>query len=68
MWTQDERSGNPKEQPSISYTFRHVHRFILHAVQGDTAAANALFQRYLAGELPDELLALSRRCVQGDRP
>ena len=68
MWMQNQRSGEPtEEQPSISYTFRHVHRFILRAVQGDTAVASALFQRYLTGELPDELLALSRRCVQGDQ-
>jgi hypothetical protein len=68
MWMQDERSGEPtEEQPSISHTFRQVYRFILRAMQGDTAVARALFQQYLAGELPEELLALSRRCVQEDQ-
>jgi|SRR6516164_1906737 len=63
-----ERSGEPtEEQPSISRTFRHVYRFILRAMQGDTTIATALFQRYLAGELPEDLLALSRRCVQEDQ-
>jgi hypothetical protein len=68
MWMQDERSGEPtEEQPSISHTFRHVYRFILRAMQGDTAVASALFQQYLAGELPEKLLALSQRCVQEDK-
>jgi hypothetical protein len=68
MWMQDERNGEPaKEQLSISYTFRHVYRFILRAVQGDVTVASGLFQRYLAGELPEELLALSRRYVENDQ-
>jgi hypothetical protein len=68
MSMKDERSGEPtEEQPSISRTFRHVYRFILRAMQGDTTIASALFQRYLAGELPEDLLALSRRCVQEDQ-
>jgi hypothetical protein len=68
MSMQDERSGEPtEEQASISRTFRHVYRFILRAMQGDTTIASALFQRYLAGELPEDLLALSRRCVQEDQ-
>jgi hypothetical protein len=36
-------------------------------MQGDTAVASALFQQYVAGELPEKLLALSRRCVQEDQ-
>ena len=64
MRTQGKRNG---EQLSVSHTLRHVHEFILRAVEGDTVAASALFQRYLAGELPEELLALSRRCVQEDK-
>jgi hypothetical protein len=67
MWMQDERNGEPtEEQPSISHTFRHVYHFILRAMHGDSAVASTLFQQYLAGELPEELLALSRRCVQED--
>ena len=69
MWMQDQRSGEATtgEEPSVADAFRHVYRFILRAMQGDADAASALFQRYLAGELPEELLALSRRCVQEDQ-
>jgi hypothetical protein len=66
MWMQDERSGEPtEEQPSISHTFRQVYRFILRAMQGDTAVARALFQQYLAGELPDFIAALRARRSSG---
>jgi hypothetical protein len=68
MWTQDQRSAEAtEEEPSVAGAFRHVYRFILRAMQGDAGAASAMFQRYLAGELPEELLALSRRCVQEDQ-
>jgi hypothetical protein len=33
-------------------------------MKGDTAAANAIFQKHLDGELPEELTLLSRRHVQ----
>jgi hypothetical protein len=33
---------------------------------GDTAAAKVMFKCYLAGELSDELLAISRQCVEED--
>jgi len=29
-------------------------------MKGDTAAASAIFQKYLVGELPEELISLSR--------
>jgi hypothetical protein len=65
MWVEDERYGEPEEEePSVSHAFRHVYRFILREMQGDAAAASAMFQRYLAGELPEELLTLARRCAQ----
>jgi hypothetical protein len=68
MWTQDQRSAEAtEEEPSVAGAFRHVYQFILRAMQGDADAASALFQRYLAGELPEELLALSRSCVQQDQ-
>jgi hypothetical protein len=68
MWTQDQRSAEAtEEEPSVAGKFRHVYLFILRAMQGDADAASALFRRYLAGELPEELLALSRRCVQEDQ-
>ena len=48
---------------TLAYTFRHVYRFILQAMNGDTVAARAIFERYLAGELSEELLIISRQCV-----
>jgi hypothetical protein len=64
-----KKPSEPKdEQLSVSHAFfRPVYEFILRVMQGDTAAASAMFQRYLAGELPVELLSLSRRCVQEDQ-
>ena len=68
MRIQEERNGEMiKEQPAFAHTFRHVYQFILQATDGDTAAASAMFQRYLAGELSEELLALSRRWVRKDQ-
>jgi hypothetical protein len=61
MWTNEKAA---EEQLSIADTFKHMYQLILDALEGDTAAAEAMFQRYLAGELPEELLSLSRRCVQ----
>jgi hypothetical protein len=52
------------KEGSIFHTFRHVYRFILEALKGDTAAASVIFQKYLGGELPEELISLSRRHVQ----
>ena len=68
MWMQDQTNDEvTEEEPSVAYAFRHVYQFILRAMQGDTDAASAMFHRYLAGELPEELLALSRRCVREDQ-
>jgi hypothetical protein len=68
MWMQDQTKGKAtEEKPSVADAFRHVYRFILRAMQGDTDDASALFQRYLAGELPEELFAMSRRCVREDQ-
>src|SRR5215831_17697898 len=36
--------------------FWEIHRFILKTMAGNAAAANASFQKYLNGELPEELL------------
>ena len=47
--------------------FRNVYRFILGAVRGDAAVAKAMFERYVAGELSEELLTVSRQCVRADR-
>jgi hypothetical protein len=49
---------------SISHTFRHVYHFILEAVNGDRTKASTIFHKYFAGELPEQLLFISRRYVQ----
>jgi hypothetical protein len=68
MSTLDRNAGQRlAEQPNLAYTFREVYHFILQAVKGDTAAANLMFERYLAGELSEELLTISRRWVSADR-
>jgi hypothetical protein len=43
-----------------------VYGFILQAVKGDKAAANAIFEDYLAG-VSEKLLSISRRCVSADQ-
>src|SRR5262245_19574870 len=58
---QDEEN---EEWPPFVDAFTLVHRFILKAIDGNAAAANALFQKFLNGELPDELLRISRSWVQ----
>jgi hypothetical protein len=37
-----------------------VYDFILQAVRGEKAAADAIFENYLAGKLSEELLSISR--------
>ena len=47
--------------------FRQVYDFILQAVKGDNAAADAIFEDYLAGKLSEDLLSISRRWVSADQ-
>jgi hypothetical protein len=56
-----------RPSPLFGSTFRHVYRFILQAVKGDRAAADAIFEDYLAVKLSEELLSISRRCVSADQ-
>jgi hypothetical protein len=56
-----------EQWPPLADAFREIHRFILKAVDCNAATANALFQRYLNGELPDELLRISRTWVQEEQ-
>lgn len=44
-----------------------MHDFILKAVSGDQAAADAIFEDYLAGKLSEELLSISRCWVSADQ-
>jgi hypothetical protein len=52
-------------QPSLRHAFKHVYGFILQAC--DKAAADAIFEDYLAGKLSEKLLSISRRCVSADQ-
>jgi hypothetical protein len=47
--------------------FRQVYNFILKAVNGNKATADAVFEDYLAGKLSEELLSISRRRVSADQ-
>ena len=73
MWMPNKNGGEcPAEsesetQPTRRHAFRHVYGFILQAVRGDKAAADAIFENYLAGKLSEELLSISRRCVSSDQ-
>jgi hypothetical protein len=44
-----------------------VYDFILQAVKGDKATADAIFEDYLAGKLSEELLSISARWVSADQ-
>jgi hypothetical protein len=63
----DECERINEQWPPFADAFREIHRFILKAKDGNAAAANALFQKYLNGELPDELLQISRSWVQDEQ-
>ena len=62
-----ESESLAEAQPSLRHAFKHVYGFILQAVKGDKAAANAIFEDYLAGELSEKLLSISRRYVSADQ-
>src|SRR4029453_7925726 len=63
----DECERMNEQLPAFADAFREIHRFILKAMDGNAAAANALFQNYLNGELSDELLRISRSWVQEEQ-
>ena len=75
MWVPNKNGGEPpadgeglaETQPTLWDTFRHVYGFILQEVKGDKATADAIFEDYLAGNLSEELLSISRRCVSADQ-
>src|SRR6476620_4412667 len=62
-----ESESLAETQPTLRHAFRHVYGFILQAVRGDKAAADAIFENYLAGKLSEELLSISRSCVSLDQ-
>jgi hypothetical protein len=61
MWMADLKHGeHVDELPAYAPAFKEVYRFILEALEGDDVAATRLFRRYLAGEMPEELLGIAR--------
>ena len=59
MWMADLKHGeHVDELPAYAPAFKEVYRFILEALEGNDVAATKLFRKYLAGEMPEELLAL----------
>ena len=62
-----ESESLAETQPTLRHAFRHVYGFILQAVRGEKAAADAIFENYLAGKLSEELLSISRRCISLDQ-
>ena len=68
MSSAEQNGGEcPAESECLRHAFRHVYGFILQGVRGDKAAADAIFENYLAGKLSEELLSISRRCVSVDQ-
>jgi hypothetical protein len=62
-----ESEALAETQPSLRHAFKHVYGFILQAVKGEKATADAIFEDYLAGKLSEELLSISRRRVNADQ-
>src|SRR5262245_46150709 len=56
-----------EERPPFADAFTLVHRFILTALDGKAADAHVLVQTFLNGELPNELLRISRSWVQEEQ-
>jgi len=61
MWMADLKHGeHVDELPAYAPAFKEVYRFILEALEGNDVAATRLFRKYLAGEMPVELLGIAR--------
>ena len=69
MWMADLKHGeHVGGLPAYAPAFKEVYRFILEALGGDDVAAMRLFGKYLAGEMPEELLGIARSRERGDYP
>jgi hypothetical protein len=61
MWVVELKHGeHVGDLPAYAPAFKEVYRFIVEAFGGDEVAATGLFRKYLAGEMPEELLAIAR--------
>ena len=61
MWMAELKYGeHVGDLPAYAPAFKEVYRFIVEALGGDEVAATGLFRKYLAGEMPEELLGIAR--------
>ena len=60
MWVVELSIEHVGDLPAYAPAFKEVYRFIVEAFGGDEVAATGLFRKYLAGEMPEELLAIAR--------
>ena len=61
MWMAELKHGeHVGDLPAYAPAFKKVYRFIVEALGGDEVAATRLFRKYLAGEMPEELLGIAR--------
>jgi hypothetical protein len=61
MWMAELKHGEPVgELPAYAPAFKEVYRFIVEALAGDEVTATGLFRKYLAGEMPAELIGMAR--------
>jgi len=61
MWMAELKHGeHVGDLPAYAPAFKEVYRFIVEALGGDEVAATRLFRKYLAGEMPEELLGIAR--------
>jgi hypothetical protein len=68
MWMAEPMEGEVVgELPTYAPAFKQVYRFILEATHGNVFAATDLFQKYLAGEMPERLLSISRLRVKAEQ-
>ncbi len=68
MWMADLKHGeHVGELPAYAAAFKEVYRFILEALGGDEVAATGLFLKYLAGEMPEELLGIARSRAKAEQ-
>ena len=68
MWMAEPMEGEVVvELPTYAPAYKEVYRFILEAMDGNVFAATDLFQKYLAGEMPERLLSISRLWVKAEQ-
>ena len=68
MWMAELKHGeHVGDLPAYAPAFKEVYRFIMEALGGDEVAATGLFRKYLAGEMPEELLGIARSRAKAEQ-